>query len=157
MLPNYLRTYSSALCQITALEKAFKKQNNGQTVPKILVLNAGIWLAKKHSKFTCITLSILPVTMTCAVLCWQTYLGMYSSAFCHIWALKKAFEKSNKCQREPNSEFYMLAFDWLEQTDKIGCNIFPARMTCAELWCQIVWEHFPQLCVKFQPWRRQRG
>ena len=27
----------------------------------------------------------------------------------------------------------MLAFDWLEQTDKIGCNIFPARMTCAEL------------------------
>ena len=27
----------------------------------------------------------------------------------------------------------MLAFDWLEQTDKIGCNIFAARMTCAEL------------------------
>ena len=22
----------------------------------------------------------------------------------------------------------MLAFDWLEQTDKIGCNIFPARI-----------------------------
>ena len=99
MLPNYLRTCSTALCQIRALKKAFKKQNNGQTVPKILVLNAGIWLAKKHSKFTCITLSILPVTMTCAVLCWQTYLGTYSSAFCHIWALKKAFEKSNKCQR----------------------------------------------------------
>ena len=37
MLPNYLRTYSSALCQIRALEKAFKKQNNGQSVPKILV------------------------------------------------------------------------------------------------------------------------
>ena len=34
MLSNYLRTYSSALCQITALEKAFKKQNNGQSVPK---------------------------------------------------------------------------------------------------------------------------
>ena len=49
------------------------------------------------------------------------------------------------------SEYYMLAFDWLQQTDKIGCNIFPARMTCAELWCQIVWKHFPQLCVKFQP------
>ena len=32
----------------------------------------------------------LPVTMICAVLCWQTYLGIYSSAFCHIWALKKA-------------------------------------------------------------------
>ena len=57
------------------------------------------------------------------------------------------------------SEFYMLAFDWLEQTDKIGCNIFPARMNCAdlELWCQIVWEHFPQLCVIYKPWRRQRG
>ena len=27
----------------------------------------------------------------------------------------------------------MLAFDWLEQTDKIGCHIFPARMTSAEL------------------------
>ena len=30
MLPNYLRTYFSVLCQIRALEKAFKKQNNGQ-------------------------------------------------------------------------------------------------------------------------------
>ena len=38
MLPNYLRTYSSALCQIRALEKALKKQSNGQSVPKILVL-----------------------------------------------------------------------------------------------------------------------
>ena len=42
MLPNYLRTNSSALCQIRALEKALKKQNNGQSVPKILVLNACI-------------------------------------------------------------------------------------------------------------------
>ena len=42
MLPNYLRTYSCALCQIRALEKAFKKQNYGQSVPKILVLNACI-------------------------------------------------------------------------------------------------------------------
>ena len=42
LLPNYLRTYSSALCQIRALEKAFKKQNNGQSVPKILVLKACI-------------------------------------------------------------------------------------------------------------------
>ena len=39
---NYLRTFSSALCQIRALEKAFKKQNNGQSVPKIMVLNACI-------------------------------------------------------------------------------------------------------------------
>ena len=42
MLPNYLRTYSSALCQIRALEKAFKKQSNGQSVPKIWVFNACI-------------------------------------------------------------------------------------------------------------------
>ena len=34
ILPNYLRTYSSALCQIRALEKTLKKQNNGQSVPK---------------------------------------------------------------------------------------------------------------------------
>ena len=26
----------------------------------------------------------------------------------------------------------MLAFDWLELTVKIGCNILPARMLCAE-------------------------
>ena len=30
-------------------------------------------------------------------------------------------------------------------------------MTYAELWCQIVWEHFRQPCVEFQPWRRQLG
>ena len=42
MLPNYSRTYSSALCQIRALEKALKKQNNGQSVPRILVLNGCI-------------------------------------------------------------------------------------------------------------------
>ena len=130
-----------------------------------MVLNACIWLARTNTQnlhailYICMYLN-LPVTMTCAVLCWQTYLGMYSSAFCHIWALKKAFEKkrvtsANWCSQK--SEYYMLAFDWLEQTDKIGCNIFPARMTYAELWCQIVWEHFQQLCVKFQPWRRQLG
>ena len=33
MLPNYLRTYSCALCQTRALEKAFKKPNNGQSEP----------------------------------------------------------------------------------------------------------------------------
>ena len=44
MLPNYLRTYASTLCQIRGLEKEFKfkKQNNGQSVPKILVFNACI-------------------------------------------------------------------------------------------------------------------
>ena len=50
MLPNYLRTYSSALCQIRALEKALKKQNNGQSVPKIFVLNACIWLARTNTQ-----------------------------------------------------------------------------------------------------------
>ena len=98
MLPNYLRTYSSALCQIRALEKAFKSK----TMAKVYQ-NHGFWMhligQNKHSKFTCNTLHILPETMTCAELCWPTYLGTYSSAFCHIWALKKAFEKSNKCQR----------------------------------------------------------
>ena len=42
MLPSYLKTYSSALCQSRALEKAFTKQNNGQSEPKMLVLNACI-------------------------------------------------------------------------------------------------------------------
>ena len=32
-----------------------------------------------------------------------------------------------------NLSFFMLAFDWLEQTDKIGCKIFHARIICAEL------------------------
>ena len=50
MLPNYLRTYSSALCQIRALKKAFKKQNNGQSIPTILVLNACIWLARTNTQ-----------------------------------------------------------------------------------------------------------
>ena len=80
-LPNYLRTYSSALCQIRALEKAFKQQNNGQSVPKILVLNAYIWLARTNTH----NLHILPVTMTCVELCWQTYLG-------HILQLFATFE-----------------------------------------------------------------
>ena len=46
MLPNYLRTYFSAFCQIRAgaLEKAFKKQNNGQSVPKIWVLNFNAYI-----------------------------------------------------------------------------------------------------------------
>ena len=50
-----------------------------------------------------------------------------------------------------------LIFDWLEQSGKIGCHIFAVRMTCAEPYCQITWEHFPQLYVKFELWRRQLG
>ena len=90
----------------------------------------------------------------------QDYLGTYSSAFCQLWAWKKAFEKSNKCQTQPKIWGLVLALDWLEQTVKMGCSIlhgFPVRMTCAELCWQISWEHFPQLCVKFEPWRRQLG
>ena len=111
--------------------------------------------SNKHLKFTYNTVHILPVTMTCAVLCWQTYLGIYSSAFATFEPWRRHLKRVTSARDSQKSEYYMLAFDWLQQTYKIGCNIFPARMTCAELWCQIVWarEHFPQLCVKFQPWR----
>ena len=35
---------------------------------------------------------------------------------------------SANCKGSQKSEFYMLAFDWLEQTDKFGCNIyFPCK------------------------------
>ena len=51
----------------------------------------------------------------------------------------------------------MLVFDWLEQTFKIGWNILPARMTCAELCSQIVWEHFPQLYVKISALKEAIG
>ena len=160
MLPNYLRTYSIASCQIRALEKAFKILQAKQW-PKC-IKNLGFECMhligqNKHSKFTCNTLSILPVTMTCAVLCWQTYLGMYSSALATFEPWRRHLRRVTSAKGRQKSEFYMLVFDWLEQTDNIRWNILSARMTCAELCCQIVWEHFPQLCVKFQPWRRQLG
>ena len=81
----------------------------------------------KHSKFTYNTLHILPVTMTCAVLCWQTYLGMYSSAFAIFEPWRRHLRRVTSAKGSQKSEFYMLAFDWLEQTDKIGCNIFSLR------------------------------
>ena len=113
----------------------------------------------KHSKFTCNTLCILPVIMTCAVL--ANLLGniCISQLFATFEPWRRSWRRVTSAKGSQKSEYYMLAFDWLEQTDKIGCNIyiFPARMTCAELWCQIVWEHFPQLSFKFQPWRRQLG
>ena len=115
-------------------------------------MHAFDWPADKHSKFTCTcnTLQILPVTMTCAVLCWQTYLEMYSSAFCHIWALRH-LRRVTSAKGSQKSEYYMLAFDWIEQTDKIGCNTFPARMTCAELCFQTTCGHIPLLCAKLEP------
>ena len=45
MLPNYLRTYSSALCQIRALEKAFKKEKMAKVYPKSgFLMHAFDWL-----------------------------------------------------------------------------------------------------------------
>ena len=81
----------------------------------------------KHSKFTYNTLRILPVTMACVVLCWQTYLGMYSSAFSLFEPWRRHLRRVTSAKGSQKSESYMLAFDWLEQTDKIGCNIFSLR------------------------------
>ena len=78
--------------------------------------------------------------------------GCIPQLFATFEPWRRHLRKVTSAKGSKNSEYYMLAFDWLEQTDKIGCNIFPA-----ELWCQIIWECFPQLCVKFQPWRRQLG
>ena len=91
----------------------------------------------------------------CSAVLTNLVLGLYSSAaaFATFEPWRRHLRRVTSAKGSQKSEFYMVAFDWLEQTDKIGCNIFPARMSCAELWCQIVWEHFPQLCVKFQPWR----
>ena len=91
----------------------------------------------------------------------QDYLVTYSSDFCQLWARKRHLRRVTSAKRNQKYRVQMLAFDWLEQTVKSGCSIlhiiFPARMTCAELCCQITWEHFPQLCVKFELWRRQLG
>ena len=159
MLPNYLRTYSSALCQIRALEKAFKKQTMAKVYPK-----SWFWMhAFDWPKYTQNLHAILYVF---CLLQWLVQCCADKPTWGHIPQLFATFEpwrrhlrRVTSAKGSQKSEFYMLAFDWLEQTNKIGCNIFPgpaaARMTCAELWCQTVWEHFPQLCVKFQPWRKQ--
>ena len=88
MLPNYLRTYSCALCQTRTLEKAFKKPNNGKSAPKIL---QGMHLIgqNKQSKFTCNTLPISPVTMTCAELCCKTTWGHIPQLFANIEPVKR--------------------------------------------------------------------
>ena len=93
------------------------------------------------------------------------YLRTYSCALGQIRALKKSFKKpkfETMAKVYLKSWFLINAFDWPKQTVKIGCSIlhfFLVRMTitCAELCCQISWEHFPQLCVKFETWRRQLG
>ena len=88
----------------------------------------------KHSKFTYNTLRILPVTMTFAVLCWQT--GCIPQLFATFEPWRRHLRRVTSAKGSQKPEFYMLAFDWLEQTDKIGCNIFPARMTCA-VWAMV--------------------
>ena len=116
----------------------------------------------KQSKCTCNTLCISPVTITCAELCCKTTWGHIPQLFAKFGPGKRHLRRGTSAKRSQKSGVYMLAFDWLEQTFnlKIGCSIlhiFSVRMTCAELCCQISWEHFPQLCVKFEPWRRQLG
>ena len=64
-------------------------------------------------------------------------------------SLEEGMRRVTSAKRSQKSEFYMLAFDWLEQTDKIGRNVFPARMTCAKLWCQIVWNTFLNFVSNF--------
>ena len=114
----------------------------------------------KQSKFTCNTLSISPVTMTCTEICCQTTWGHIPWPFAKFGPGKRHLRRITSAKHSQKSGVKMLAFDWLEQPVKIDCsilNIFPARMTCAELCCQFIWEHFPQHCVQFEPWRRQLG
>ena len=54
MLPNYLRTYSSALCQIKALKKTFKKQTMPKCTQKLGFECMHLIGQNKHSKFTAI-------------------------------------------------------------------------------------------------------
>ena len=106
----------------------------------------------KHSKFTCYTLHILSVTMTCAELCWQTYLGIYSSAFRHIWALNKAFEKSNKCQRYPKI-WVLDACILLARTNRQNwMQYFPCEndLCRAMLPNYSTWGHIPLLHAKLE-------
>ena len=80
MLSNYLRTYSWALGQIRALEKAFTKS---QTMAKVY-LKSWFWMhafdwPKQTVKIY--MLSISPRTMTCAELCSQTTWGHIPQLF----------------------------------------------------------------------------
>ena len=76
MLPNYLRTYSSALCQITALEKAFKKQNNGQSVPKSgFLMHAFDWPEQTLKSYMQCSMYFACNDDLCSAR--QTYLGTY--------------------------------------------------------------------------------
>ena len=104
MLPNYVRTYSRALCQIRALEKAFKKPNNGKSVPKLLVLNVCILIGQnKQSKFTCNTLRISSVTMTCAELCSKSTWGHIPQLFANFEPGKRHLRRVTSAKRSQKS------------------------------------------------------
>ena len=62
-------------------------------------------------------------------------LGNIFLSFLPHLSLEKAWHlrRVKSAKGSQKSEFYILVFDWLEQTDKIRCNIFPVRMTCAAL------------------------
>ena len=121
-------------------------------------MNACIWLARTNTQNLHTILYVFCLKQWLVQCCAdKPTWGCIPQLFATFEPWRRHLRRVTSAKGSQKSEYYMLAFDWLEQTDKIGCNSFPARMTCAELWCQIVWEHFPQLCVKFQPWRRQLG
>ena len=87
-------------------------------------------------------------------------LGDIFLSFLPHWALKKAFKKSKKCQRSPKIWVFDACINiWLARTNRQNwVEYFACKnesLVYAELCCQIVWEHFPQLCVKFQPCWKQ--
>ena len=79
-------------------------------------------------------------------------LGKYSSAFCHIWALKRHLRRVTSAKGTQKFEFYMLAFDWLDKQTKLGA-IFSLREWLVQSYGARLFGN----CVKFQPWRRQLG
>ena len=64
-----------------------------------------------NSSFSKKTLFSLSLTVICAELCFQ------------IEPWRRHLRRVTSAKGSQKSEFYMLAFDWLEQTNKIGCNI----------------------------------
>ena len=139
MLPNYLGTYYSTLCQIRALEEAFEERKKCQTYPKSKVEDACIWLARTN-----ILLVQYPKYFFCNYdLCRAMQLNqlwIYSSALCQIWALEEAVEGRNKFQSNPKSwVFGCMHLIGQKKQSTFRCNtlrISPATMTCIEQCCQ---------------------
>ena len=55
---------------------------------------------------------------------WDVFLKLFATFEPSIQ--RRHLRKVTSAKGSQKSQFYMLAFDWLEQTDKIGCNILPA-------------------------------